>query len=182
MLADKSELELIKQISLGDQVAFGHLYKRYRRALLHSITLIVKEPMAAEDALHDTYLKVWQKATSYDPQRGGVYNWLLNLARNTAIDTLRHRNRLDQLELTEANTAELFTQWPSVEDIGLRFYIDQRLTSRQRHLLELRYWQDQTLGDVAGQLTLPLGTVKTTLRQTLRMLRPLLAADYALSR
>lgn len=180
MLADKSELELIRQISLGDQVAFGHLYKRYRRALQHSITLIVKEPIAAEDVLHDTYLKVWQKAAYYDPQRGGVYNWLLNLARNTAIDTVRHRNRLDQLELTDTNTAELFSQWPSADDIGLRFYLDQRLTSSQRQLLELRYWRDQTLSDVAGQLTLPLGTVKTNLRQTLRLLRPLLAADYAL--
>lgn len=163
-------LVLLKQ---GDPRAFRELDTRYAKALLRVIVLIVKDSCQAEDVLQDTFVKVWQYIHHYDPQKGGLYNWMSTVARHTAIDSLRRRTPV--IAMTDGELEGVLVDkhdWLRTDCIGVEQIVKRVLRTNQWQVVQLVYWKGRTQQEIADELGLPLGTVKTHIRSSLIRLRP----------
>ncbi len=163
---------LIVRLKEQDPKAIGELYDAYGGALYGVVLRMVRSPELAEQVLQDTFVKVWRSAGSYDATKGRLFTWLVNIARNTAIDALRsaqyrHGQKTESLENIVHNPSGSPLN-PDV--IGLREMVTQ-LDDKYRTLIELMYFQGYTQEEVAQATGIPIGTVKTRLRQAIRLLR-----------
>lgn len=170
------DLELISQVTHGDQKAFLVLYDRYSSRVYALALRILKDNMLAEEVVQDTFLKIWSRARQYLTERGSLQNWLLTIARRTALDRLRLESRRITLSdgddpdftwetLPEPETASEEARWH-----GLYLAV-QSLPEEQRKVIELAYYQGMSQSEIAEVLALPLGTVKTRLRIGMDRLR-----------
>ncbi|GAB3640619.1 RNA polymerase sigma factor [Spirosoma arcticum] len=165
---------LVIQLRQGDRGAFQQLYLNYYVALLGTINHIVKDPIEAEDLLQDTYVKVWIRFQQYDSEQSGLFNWLFNIARNTALDALRRR-KINPVTLCQELIGLPMTPscLPVTDIIGVEHLVRQVLQPQQWQVVNLAYWYGYSYPEIADHLALPLGTVKTRIRQSLIRLRPL---------
>ena len=168
--------------SLRNQVpgAFEELYDRYSGALMGVIVSVTGDGETARDVLQETFVKVWKNIHKYDESKGRLFTWLLNIARNTAIDHLRNsETKIAKGKLTSEKQTEsaLESRMGSVvintDIIGLKEVVD-RLSDEQRIVIEKAYFGGLTREDIAEELGLPVGTVKTRLRSALIRLREIL--------
>lgn len=174
---DASDVALLKQIEHGDQDAFLTLYRRYANLVYSMALKVLKNPQWAEDVTQDVFLKLWQKGALYNPNRGKFSTWLLSVTRFAAIDRLRYEGRRVTVEsdahegpyAEETRTAKIdHALWERGQQ--LRMLVEQ-LPPEQRQVLELAYFGGLTHKEMAEQLNLPLGTVKSRLRLGLEKLR-----------
>lgn len=177
---DGALLELIKS---GLPSALDELYVRYSR-LVYSIALyITRDTVAAEDVTLQVFAKVWEKGELYRSERGSVRVWLATLTRNHAIDLLRRErvhNRIEGQLMAEASILPE-TYWGKTEsEVDLRLRQDLvrsavgQLTEQQRQVLIMAYFLGYSHSEIANELGLPLGTVKTRIRSAIQALRQLL--------
>lgn len=168
-----TEAQLVVALQQGNSTAFSQLYTQYQKALLRAIVRIIKDPVEAEDLLQDTYLKVWQRFESYNVQQGALYTWLVRIAHNTALDALRKRKVY--LSFDQAvDKRHLSINWEDVTNgIGVQYVVQQMLPASYWRVVDLAYWQGYTRQEIADQLGIPIGTVKTRLRQSVLSLKPL---------
>lgn len=169
------ETELIERLQAHDQAAFSYLYDHYSKALFTVIYGVVQQTEVAEDVLQEAFVKIWQNVRSYDSSKGRLYTWMLNIARNTAIDRTRSKDFSKQAkttELTDNVYDEKGVVHSSINDIGLKKTLE-RLPEESRRLLELSYFQGYTQEEISKMLGIPLGTIKTRIRSTLLQLRKL---------
>lgn len=157
------------------------MYDAYSGALYGVILRIVRSKELAEQALQDTFVKVWRNAASYDSGKGRLFTWLLNIARNTAIDVTRTA-QFQQQQKTES--LDQLVHEPGGESInpdhvGLREIVD-RLDDKYRSLITLVYFKGYTQEEIAEETGIPLGTIKTRLRYAISELRTLLGEGIAL--
>jgi RNA polymerase sigma-70 factor (ECF subfamily) len=154
--------------AIGDERAFAALYDQSSR-LVYSLALrVVGNPAAAEEVTLDVYTQVWKRAGSFDGSRGGVGAWLTMLARSRAIDRLRSSQACQRREATTP------LQGRPVDDGERRRRLLGALaclSSDQRELLEMAFFQGLTHSDLAERLNRPLDTVKTTIRTAMIALR-----------
>jgi RNA polymerase sigma factor (sigma-70 family) len=178
-----SDETLVRAISLGVIWALEMLYERYHR-LLYSITYrMVKDHQVAEDLLQEAFLAIWQSAGSYSSRMGTVQSWLIAIMRHRTIDYLRRLRTHAELRgvpLEEAASNEDMTVpdawdavWRSVQGTQLRQAL-RMLSSEQRLIIELAYFQGWTHTEIARAYQLPLGTVKARMRLGLMRLRSIL--------
>jgi len=170
-----NEQELVLSLKAKDEQSFSYLYDNYAGALYSIILQIVPDRELASDVLQEAFLNIWRKVESYDPSRGRLFTWMLNVARNLAIDTVRskaYQNSQKNQGMPEndffgktGNSIQL-----SVDNIGLRKIVN-KLKAEHRVLIELAYFKGYTHEEIAGIESLPLGTVKTRIRSALTQLR-----------
>jgi RNA polymerase sigma-70 factor (ECF subfamily) len=165
----------------GDPEGLTALYARHGR-LVYSLALrIVRDQGDAEDVTQDVFVQAWRQAERFDTRRGSVAAWLLTVTRARAIDLLRRRRSrpqpADDLAEPEARDdaprqdAQLeFTERAKVVRAALN-----SLPFVQRLAIELAFFDGLTHTEIAEQLEVPLGTVKTRVRQGLSRLRDILA-------
>lgn len=174
-----SETELVAKLQAHDQAAFSYLYDHYSKALFTIIYQVVAQQEVAEDVLQEVFVKIWQNVRAYDASKGRLYTWMLNIARNSAIDRTRSKEFNKQAKTTEL-TDNVYEGKDGVhsriDDIGLKKTIE-RLPEENRRLLELSYFQGYTQDEIAKMLGIPLGTVKTRIRSTLLQLRKLVGTN-----
>ncbi|MBC3789352.1 RNA polymerase sigma factor [Spirosoma utsteinense] len=170
-----NELEmLLVLLKQGDPRAFRELHTRYAKPLLRVIVLIVKDSCQAEDVLQDTFVKVWQYIHHYDSQKGGLYNWMSTVARHTAIDSLRRRTP-PVIAISDGDPEGVLVDkhdWLRTDCIGVEQVARRVLRTHQWQVVQLVYWKGRTQQEIADELGLPLGTVKTHVRLSLIRLRP----------
>ena len=171
-----SDTELIARIVQGDEHAFLTIYDRHA-ARVHALTLrILSDPMLAEEATQDTFLKLWSRARLYLNERGSLLLWLLTIARRTALDRLRLEARRPLLSdsndpddvwqmIPDAATLPEETRWRSMH------FAVQSLQPEYRQVIELAYYQGLSQSEIAEVLGWPLGTVKTRVRAAMEQLR-----------
>jgi len=168
-----TEQELITALKAGDEKAFSYLYDHYSGALYSIILQIVKIPETANDVLQEVFVNIWRKMDSYDARKGRLFTWMLNISRNASIDMLRskaYQNSLKNQEIKETVYANDLVSQPGVDSIGLgRFLL--KLRPEQRVLIELAYFKGYTQEEIAEIEDIPLGTVKTRIRNALLQLR-----------
>lgn len=173
------DTHLLQQITEHDQHAFLALYERYGN-LVYSLALrVVRHQVMAEEVTQDVFLKVWQQPTRWNPALGQFSSWLLTITRNAGIDRLRKERRhwtptQDQAEpLAEFGEETAVGENPYWYDGLILARLLQQLPPEQRQLIELAFYQGYTHSELAENLQLPLGTVKTRLRTGLQKLRTL---------
>jgi RNA polymerase sigma-70 factor (ECF subfamily) len=171
-LNSKDIERLVNRLKTGDQGAFAEMYDRYSGAINGVITRIVRDTEASQDVLQDTFVKVWRNIQSYDSSKGSFFTWMLNIARNTSIDALRKLKKEGKTEIQnwDAAVGVIGAAQQNINSIGLRKLVE-KLPDEQRIMIEYIYFQGYTQQEVADELNMPLGTVKTRTRLAMRELR-----------
>jgi RNA polymerase sigma factor (sigma-70 family) len=155
--------------------AFEYLYDKYKGAIFNTIVLIVKDETIAEDLMQQVFVQYWQKINQYDTSKGRLFTWMVNIARNASIDYLRskaYKNQSQNLsfENNVYTTNEVVINTVNIETIGLSKFITN-LKQEWRVVVQQSYIQGYTHQEIAKNLQIPEGTVKTRLRNALIELR-----------
>lgn len=172
--------QLINRLKQQDRAAVGELYDAYGGALFGVVLRIVQSRELAEQVLQDTFVKAWRNGASYDATKGRLFTWLLNIARNTAIDATRtahfqHYRKTDSLDsLVHQPGGESV----NTDHLGVKEVVG-RLDEKYRSLIDLVYFKGYTQEEVAEETGIPLGTVKTRIRYAIGELRKLLGENFA---
>jgi RNA polymerase sigma-70 factor (ECF subfamily) len=164
----------------GDAEGLTALYERHGR-LVYSLALrIVRDQGDAEDVTQDVFVQAWRQADRFDMRRGNVVAWLLTVTRTRAIDLLRRRRVRPQPADTTAvgdisdAAPQQDVQLASTERARAIRAALESLPLLQRLAIELAFFDGLTHTEIAEQLEIPLGTVKTRVRQGLQRLRDML--------
>jgi RNA polymerase sigma factor (sigma-70 family) len=168
-----SEQELIAALQNREQQAMSVLYDRYSKALFNIIYRIVENQEMSEDVLQESFVKIWNSIAQYNGDKGTIFTWMLNICRNSAIDKVRSKEfrnvSKNQNVDGNVNLSEYRTEF-NPDTLGLKT-ITERLKPEQKEIVDLIYFNGYTHVEVAEQLNLPLGTVKTRLRMAIMELR-----------
>ena len=141
------------------------------------INNITNDREESEDVLQNVFVKIWNNFASYDELKGRLYTWMLNIARNMAIDSTRSKHEKIKNKIQETSDSvyhknNLYTENSSHENIGLQNIINN-LKDDQQQIIDLAYFQGYTQEEISQKLNMPLGTVKTKVRQAIITLREL---------
>ncbi len=179
---DQEWAQLIALTAQGDQSALATLYDRTSPQVFGLIYKILNNREAAEEVTLDVYTQVWRQAHTYDHARGAPGAWLMMLARTRAIDRFRagaaEHGRVESLDAAALFASQDDTPEQDVEGQERRRYVQQALavlTVEQRQAIALAYFYGLSQSEIAEQLQLPLGTVKTRIRLGMIKLRDALA-------
>jgi RNA polymerase sigma-70 factor, ECF subfamily len=172
-----SDLKLVTAIRSADQAAMAVLYDRYS-SLVYSVALrVLHDTGAAEDVLQDIFMQIWRNPGAFDASRGSMAAWLAVIARNRAIDALRHRRPENDIEdvavSVEHDLASEADRSRAMDKVRGAL---QTMPAPQRSALEMAYFEGLTHSEIAKKTGEPLGTVKTRIRAGLLSLRKVLAA------
>lgn len=172
-----SEQELVALLKEQNNDAFNYLYDHYSGALFTIINQIVPDKDTASDVLQEVFVNVWRKIGSYDETKGRLFTWMLNIARNAAIDKVRSKGYRDdqrtQTIVEGENAGMAMSSNPMVNDVGLKKVLTT-LNEEYRKLIDLSYFQGFTHEEIAKMLGIPLGTVKTRIRTAISQLRTMI--------
>lgn len=159
-----------------NEKAFSYLYDNYSGALLGIVNAIVTDKETANDVLQNVFINIWRRIESYDPSKGRLFTWMLNIARNAAIDEVRskgHNNSQKNIPLPESNEIAGAVTVTDITDVGLKKVLGN-LKGELRVLVDMSYFQGFTHEEISKALNLPLGTVKTRIRTALIQLRTMI--------
>lgn len=160
---------LLMASAQGDQHAFAELYRVTAPRVNAVVRRLVGAPTDASEVLQETFVKIWYRATKFDPQRGAAIHWIFAIARNTAIDHLRSRTRVSA-SLDEA------VELPAVADLGVLAGLDVRrcvalLEPQYASVISLAFYSGYSHAEMARRLDTPLGTIKSRVRRALSTLK-----------
>ncbi|RKR85520.1 RNA polymerase sigma-70 factor (ECF subfamily) [Mucilaginibacter gracilis] len=170
-----TEEDLVVALGNRDKIAIEALYDMYSSSLLGVISRIVVDTAVAEDVLQETFIKIWNSFQSYSAEKGRLFTWMVNIARNLSIDKVRSKdfkNQSKNQEL-EINVTFIDEQRNTVykpELLGVKELVE-KLKPEQKLILDLVYFKGYTHTEASEELGVPLGTVKTRLRMAIIQLR-----------
>lgn len=175
-----AETIFVERLQSGERAAFAELYDRYGRNLFGVIYMIVKSQSDAENLLQDTFVKIWRNINRYDATKGRLYTWLVVIARRRALDFIRSSEYSDaqliqSAEILVSKEAHS-TETAQLDHIGLEMLL-QRLSPPLKQVIDFQYFMGYTQQEVADELGLPLGTVKSRTRTALLELRQLFSTE-----
>ncbi|MGQ3553050.1 sigma-70 family RNA polymerase sigma factor [Streptomyces rochei] len=175
--------QLIREVALGDQDSFAAVYDAMAGPVLGVVRAVLRDQAQSEEVAQEVLVEVWRTAPRYRPERGTVINWILTLAHRRAVD----RVRSVEAAVARDHKAALLDRTPEydevTEQVETRLEREQvrrclrTLTEIQRQSVTLAYYRGLTYRQVAEALALPLGTVKTRLRDGLIRLRDCLGVS-----
>lgn len=156
------------------------LYERYSAAIYGIVSNIIPNEEAAKETLQDVFIKIWNNGDKYDATKGRLFTWMVQIARNVAIDTLRSSqfkkgNKTESLPNFVSNNAA-HSEEQQAHDSALRRIVS-KLEYSNRRIIELLYFEDYTQKEVSEELGIPLGTVKSKVRKAITQLRELLGDE-----
>ncbi len=184
---DAADRDLVRRVSEGDDEAFRDLFRRYGPVAKALALRVIRQPFLAEEIVQEAFLALWRAPGSYRADRGSVRGWLMSTVHHRAVDLIRReeaqRRRIEEMDPTDA----------LVEDVGETVTEQASLASRraaavaalgalpteQRQVLEMMYYQGKSQSTIAGELALPLGTVKSRTLLGMRRLRTVIGGDPA---
>jgi RNA polymerase sigma factor (sigma-70 family) len=169
----QDETLLYAELKSKSRKAFEYLYDNYSPALFGVILNVLHSQEESNDALQEVFVKIWNNFDSYDPEKSRLYTWMLNVARNHAIDRLRSKNIAQRKDL--AKDKDYVSQYgagppPFTDGIGLRKLVEH-LEEEQKIIIDLLYFKGFTQVEAAQELNIPLGTVKSRVRLGIQKLR-----------
>jgi RNA polymerase sigma factor (sigma-70 family) len=173
-----TETELVNLLKQHDEQAFSYLYDNYAAALNGVIFRMTNNMALSEDILQETFIRIWNNLDRYDATKGKLFTWLINIARNLTIDTLRSKGYKKQLQIstdenTVSNVQAFSVSVAQYDSIGLRKQLEQ-LRPEQKKIIDLAYFEGYTQDEIARETGVPLGTVKTRMRSAITALRTIL--------
>jgi RNA polymerase sigma-70 factor, ECF subfamily len=170
----------ITRLKQQDSTVIGELYDAYSAALYGVVLRIVHTPEVAQQVLQDTFVKIWRNGGSYDESKGRLFTWMLNIARNTAIDATRtsHFQRSKVTESLDNLVHRPGGESLNTDHLGLRELVS-RMDEKYRQLIDLIYFRGYTQEEAAEETGVPIGTIKTRLRYAITELRGVFGAHQA---
>jgi RNA polymerase sigma-70 factor, ECF subfamily len=172
----QQEGDLLQAIARGDQDALRQLYRAFERPLYTLGMRWLHDQALAEELVQEVTLRIWRRASSFDPSKGAASSWIFGVARNVASDLGRARLRVPTPveDLVVSATDEPWNEESSWQQWQIATAI-LSLPVEQQRIIHLAYVLQFTQSEIARALDIPLGTVKTRLYQGLRALRAMLA-------
>ena len=170
--------ELMRALQSGDGNALKIIFDRYHRLVLVTALRIVHDIGEAEDVVQSVFFEIFQKAAQFDPVKGNLSKWLLQYAYHRSINrknylTLRHFYR--NVEFADSNGEALWTT--KVESACLVSQVLAQLNGQQRQVLELVFFREMTLKEIAEQTKQSFGKVRHHYYRGLKELRGLISRD-----
>ncbi len=162
------DIQLLLQIATEDEGALREFYRRYANLVFSMALSVLQNHAIAEEVTQDVFWTIWRKAALYDADRGGVKTWLLTITRRRAIDYRRRLKPTDSID--DPTSGALPTSALQSSDIDLQQALAE-LPDEQQACVELIYLRGFKQHEVAEQLAVPLGTVKSRIRLALKRLR-----------
>jgi RNA polymerase sigma-70 factor, ECF subfamily len=172
---DADTAQLLESLRRGDAQSYEILCDRYAALLFGAITRLVTDDTDAENLLQDCFVKIWRSIDSFDATKGRFATWLINIARNTAIDFTRSKyyaQRRKNQPLENLVSSEVREMPMATDAIGLKQLVDN-LPKPYQEIIDWIYFQGYTQQEIADEFQIPLGTVKTRTRAALQALRKL---------
>jgi RNA polymerase sigma-70 factor (ECF subfamily) len=179
-VAEARDRDLVLRIGAGDQEAFRGLFGRYAPSAKALALRVVRQSNLAEEIVQEAFMALWTNPNGYDQQRGSVKSWLMGTVHHRAVDLVRreeaHRRRAER-SIPEALATEPDPAEQVVQEVGapeereaVRAALDG-LPAEQRQVIELMYFGGRSQSQIAAELGLPLGTVKSRTLLGMRRLR-----------
>jgi len=172
-----SDEKIISLLLSRKQQGVDLLYDNYGSYLFGVIMKIVKRNDVAELVLQDTFLKVWNKISTFDSEKGIFVTWLISIARNTSIDMMRSKTYKQTLKIQSLQNIpsgkEPLTDNVRIDYIDVRDIV-KKLDGKYCEVLELIYFGGFTFKEAAEELNIPLGTVKSRIRKAYMELKKLI--------
>jgi RNA polymerase sigma-70 factor, ECF subfamily len=173
---------LVEAMAAGERRALDELYGRYAGRIMALLVRMLPSRAEAEERLQDVFLELWRRAPQYDRSRAAVSTWVITVARSRALDTLRSRarRRADaQVPSEDAQLAAPESDRPDrrAEEAWRRQRLAhalEALSPEQRQVLDLSYFAGRSHAEIAAELALPLGTVKSRIIGGMKVLRQVL--------
>ena len=180
----QTDQELLQAISGGDESALSEFYDRHSRLIYGALLRLLNDTDDAEDILQEVFVQVWRKASTYKPELGSPKNWLVRIAQNRGINLIRaHKSRGKNAQISISNEENgvlgnpeliddsLLSQTISTERMKMITKAMGNLPKDQVMLLDMAFFQGYSHSEISEALQLPLGTVKTKIRNGLLALR-----------
>ena len=176
------EETLILLLKKKNQQAYSYLYDHYAEALFGVVCRIVVSSELAEEVIQDVFVKIWRHIDLFDGDKGRLYTWMINIARNTALDHRKSKSVLNEqknqplsniVNREEEQDQSQLERHNKIDFIGFKNILD-KLKPEWRILIELAYYEGYTQQEIAEQLNIPLGTIKTRTRAAFLELQQLL--------
>jgi RNA polymerase sigma-70 factor (ECF subfamily) len=168
---------LLQQAARGDQKAFAALYHRVAGSVFGLVKRVVRDPAQSEEVTQEVFVELWRTAARFDPDRGSALSWVMTTAHRRAVDRVRSAQRAAEREDMAGRRGQERPYDEVAEQVETRLEREQvrhaldALTDLQREAVTLAYYGGYTYREVAELLGVPLGTVKTRLRDGLIRLR-----------
>lgn len=173
---------LVQQLKDKNVDAFEQLHQMYAENICGAINIIIRDEAIAQEICQDVFVKVWQKPHLYDATKGRFFTWLLNMAKNAAIDYTRSKRFKDQKKnhpldfFVDIYKRPIEQNESEIEYEGLRRML-KHLKKKCVELIQGLYFKGYTQKDAAEKLSIPLGTVKSRNRNCLKELRKIMKDD-----
>lgn len=183
-LPNEADVELVRQMTTGDDRAFATFYDRFAPGLFSMIYAILRDQKESEDVLQEAFVQMWKRTATYDARRSSLFTWAVMISRHKAIDRLRSRQRQSRLTEAVANEPDdITTTAPAERADTVLARNDERkriraalaqLGAAQREAIDLAFFAGLTQTQISERLGAPLGTIKARIRRGLLAMRELL--------
>ena len=175
--ATLSTEDLLQRVATGDREAFAQLYDRTAPRVFGLVKRLLRDHSQSEEVTQEVFLEIWQTAMRYDTSKGGAIAWMLTMTHRRAVDRVR-ASQASRNRDTRIGIRDFPTDFDSVaENVEVRIESERvkeammRLTELQRQAVQLAYFGGYSHSEVAAMLSVPIGTVKTRLRDGMIRLR-----------
>lgn len=171
-MSQNLEDQITQLLKTGDQQALNLLYDHYSASLFGAIIKVTRNQELAEDALQETFVKVWRYADKYDAKKAKLFTWLFRIARNTAIDKLRSHNLKfhKEVQIDKSDVYILPSTSLNQDVIDLKAQLN-KIEEKYQIVLNALFFEGMTQQEASEELDIPLGTIKSRLKIGLRELK-----------
>jgi len=169
--------DLLTRVAQGDREAFAELYDRTAPRVFGLVKRLLRDHSQSEEVTQEIFLEIWQSATRYDPSKGGAISWMLTMTHRRTVDRIRASQASRDRDV-RIGIRDYAPEYDSVAE-NVEVHIEservkvamKRLTELQRQAVELAYFGGFSHSEVSVMLKVPIGTVKTRLRDGMIRLR-----------
>ena len=169
--------KLLARVGRGDRQAFSALYDEMAPRVLGLVTRLLRDPAQSEEVTQEIFLEIWQTSSRFDPNKGGASTWILTMTHRRAVDRVRASQASRDRDV-KVGIRDLDADYDHVaESVEVRIEHERvekamaRLTEMQRQAITLSYYGGYSNSEVAEILSVPIGTIKTRIRDGMIRLR-----------
>ncbi len=171
-MSTQIEQQIVKLLNNGDKKAIALLYENYSDTLYGVILKVISDQDLAQDALQETFIKVWKKGETYDAKKAKLFTWLYRIAYNTAIDKVRSQSNKTskEVQIENSNVYKLTTKGLNEDVLDIKTHL-KTIDEKYQTVINALFFEGLTQQEASEELDIPLGTIKSRLKIGLRELK-----------